>query len=61
MHETISIWVTILLSVALSYVGLYLVVRPLRHERRKRIVILLCFVCSAVALMAALYMGSKNG
>ena len=56
----------ILISIAflLSYVGLYLAVRPLRHEYRKRIkriVILLCFICSAVALTAAMYISSKNG
>jgi len=58
---TILISVAVLLSLALTYVGLYLAVRPLRHAYRNPIVILLCFVCSAVALMAAMYIRSKNG
>ena len=61
MYDTILISVAVLLSLALTYVGLYLAVRPLRHAYRNPIVILLCFVCSAVALMAAMYTGSKNG
>ena len=63
MYDTILIWVPVLLSFALTYVGLYLAVHPLghEHEHRKRVVIVLCFVCSAVALMAAMYIGSKNG
>lgn len=60
MYDTIWIWVSVLLSFALTYVGLYLAVRPLGHEHRKRAVIVLCFVCSAVALLAAMYIGSKN-
>lgn len=60
MYDTILISVAVLLSLALTYVGLYLAVRPFRHEYRKRIVILLCFACSAVALMAAMYIHSKN-
>jgi uncharacterized membrane protein YhaH (DUF805 family) len=60
MNDAILIWVAVLLSLALTYVGLNLAVRPLRHEHRKRIVMLLCFVCSAVALVAALYIGSKT-
>jgi predicted Na+-dependent transporter len=61
MYDIILISLAVLVSLALTYVGLYLAVRPLRHEHRKRIVILFCFVCSAVALMAAMYIGSKNG
>jgi predicted Na+-dependent transporter len=61
MRETILMWVAVLLSFVLTYVGLYLGVRPLGHEHRKRVVIALCFVCSAVALIAAMYIGSKNG
>ena len=61
MYDTILIWVSVLLSFALTYVGLYLAVRPLRHERRKLVLIVLCFVCSAVALVAAMYIGSRNG
>ena len=61
MHDTLFIWVAVLLSLVLSYVGMYLAVRPLGHEHHKRIVILLCFVCSAVALTTAMYIGAKNG
>jgi len=61
MYDTILISVAFLLSLALTYVGLYLAVRQMRHEYRNPIVILLCFVCSAVALMAAVYIRSKNG
>ena len=53
--------ILILLSLALTYVGLYLAVRPLGHEHRKRVPIVLCLVGSVVALMAAMYIGSKNG
>jgi len=60
MNDAILIWVAVLLSLALTYVGLNLAVRPLGCEHRKRIVMLLCFVCSAVALVAALYIGSKT-
>ena len=61
MRETILMWVAVLLSFALTYFGLCLAVRPLGHEHRNRAVIVLCFVCSAVALIAAMYIGSKNG
>jgi NO-binding membrane sensor protein with MHYT domain len=61
MYDTILTWIPVLLSLALSYVGLYLAVRPLGHEHRKRVPIVLCFVGSVVALMAAMYIGSKNG
>jgi len=63
MDDTNLIWGGVLLSFALTYVGLYLAVRPFwhEHEDRKRVVIALCFVCSAVALIAAMYIGSKNG
>lgn len=62
MYDTIWIWVPVLLSFTLTCVGLYLAVRPLgqEDEHRKRVVIVLCFVCSAVALMAAMYIGAKN-
>ena len=60
MNDAILIWVAVLFSLALTYVGLHLAGRPFGHEHRKRIVMLLCFVCSAVALMAALYIGSKT-
>jgi hypothetical protein len=61
MYDTILISVAVILSLSLTYVGLYLALRPLRHEYRKPIVILLCFACSAVALMAAMYIRSKSG
>ena len=61
MYDTILIWVPVLLSFALTYVGLYLMVRPSGHEHRKRAVMVLCFVCSAIALLTAIYIGSKNG
>lgn len=61
MYDTILMWILVLLSLALTYVGLYLAVRPLGHEHRKRVAIVLCFVGSVVALMAAMYSGSKNG
>jgi hypothetical protein len=63
MRDTILIWGSLLVSFALTYVGLYLAVRPLwdEHKDRKRVVIVLCFVCSAAALIAAMYVGSKNG
>jgi hypothetical protein len=61
MYDTMFISVAVLLSLALTYFGLYLAVRPLRHEYRNPTVILFCFVCSAVALMAAMYIRSKNG
>lgn len=61
MYDTMWIWVPVLLSFALTFVGLYLVVRPSGQEHRKRVVIVLCFVCSAVALLTAMYIGSKNG
>ena len=60
MNDAILSWVAVLLSLALTYVGLNLAVRPLGREHRKRIVMLLCFVCSAVALVAALYIASKT-
>ena len=61
MYDTIFSWVAVVLSLALAYVGLYLAFRPLGQEHRKRVLIVLCFVCSAVALMAAMYIGSKSG
>ena len=61
MHDSIWMWVFVLLSLGLICVPLYLVVHPSGNEHRKRVVIVLCFVCSAVALMAAIYIGSKNG
>ena len=61
MYDTILMWVPLLFSFALTCVGLYLTVRPFGREDRKRVVIVLCFVCSAVALLAAMYIGSKNG
>ena len=61
MYDAIWIWIPVLLSFALTYVGLYLAIRPWGHEHRKRVVIVFCLVCSAVALMAAMYIGSKTG
>jgi heme/copper-type cytochrome/quinol oxidase subunit 4 len=61
MYDAILIWGPVLLSFVLTFVGLYLVVRQTGHEHRKRVVIVLCFVCSAIALMAAMYIGSKSG
>lgn len=63
MYDTILIWVSVLLSFALTFVGLNLAIRPAKqeHEHRKRVEIFLCFVCSVVALIAAMYIGSKKG
>jgi len=61
MYDTILMWVSVLLSLALAYVGLYRAVRALGHEHRKPVATVLCFVFSAVALVAAMYIGSKNG
>jgi len=60
MYDSILIWVPLFLSLALTYIGLYLAVRPLRHEHRRRLVVVLYFVFAALALMAAMYSGSKN-
>jgi hypothetical protein len=61
MYDNALIWVPVLLSFALTYVGLHFAVRSSAREHRNLVVIVLCFVCSAVALMTAVYIGSKNG
>jgi hypothetical protein len=61
MYDNILISAAVILSLALTYVGLHLAVRPSGREHRNRAVIVLCFVCSAVALMTAMYIGSRNG
>jgi hypothetical protein len=61
MYDNILIWVPAFLSLALTYVGLHLAVRPLRHEHRRRLVVVLCFVFAAIAIMAAMYSASKSG
>lgn len=60
MYYTIFIAVTALLSLALAYVGLYLAVRPSGQRHRRRIAVVLCFVSTVVAFVAAIYIGSKS-
>lgn len=60
MNNTILMAVAALLSLTLGYVGLYLAVRPLGQGHPKRIAVVLCFVFSVVALLAAIYIGSNS-
>jgi hypothetical protein len=59
MHN-ILIGLIVLLGLVLAYVGVYLAVDRLADEHRKRVTVVLCFACSAVALLVAIYIASRN-
>jgi hypothetical protein len=58
MFDTILIGVAALLNLALAYAGLYVAVRPLEGEKRKRRVLNVCMAGSAIALIVAVYVAA---
>ena len=60
LHDTIFIGLAVLLGLALAYVGVYLAARRLADEHPKRIVVVLCFLFSAIALLVAIYVASRS-
>ena len=59
MHN-ILIGLAVVLGLALAYAGVYLAVDRVADQQRKRVLVILCFACSAVALLAAIYMASRR-
>jgi hypothetical protein len=59
--DTILIGIGALLNLVLAYLGLYVAVRPVEDERRKRQVLKWCFGASALALIFAVYVAARAG
>jgi hypothetical protein len=59
MYDTILIGVAALLNLILAYVGLYVAVRPVEQEKRKRPILIGCFAVSALALFVAVYLAAR--
>jgi hypothetical protein len=60
MHDTIFIGLVVLLGLALAYVGVYLAARRPADKHPKRIVVVLCFLFSAIVLLVAIYVASRS-
>jgi hypothetical protein len=60
MYDTILIGVAALLNLILAYVGLYVAVRPVEQEKRKRPILIGCFAVSALALIVAVYLAARG-